>query len=358
MEKALVDRLRTMLHLIFPDAKDVKSNTQITINCPICKSQGDPDYGHHMYISLGADDKPPMYNCFRRSGHSGLLTKSNLETLSNYSQYIDTELMKSIEFHNKRASQFNDYRSIRNTKVDLFIPNQEYSKISKELLQYKLHYLSDIRLGIPFTYQMCRENKIILSLYDFLRANHIKNLTQEKYICDILDQYFLGFLTTNNTSIILRNTITKELNISNRNGIHDIRYLSYKVYPNADTGYYIIPTTCDILKPIEIHIAEGALDIISVCYNLQNNDRKNKIYASVGSKAYLNLMKYFMINMGLVDICFHVYIDSTIERNILDEIAYYMKPLEIDVWIHINTFKGEKDFGVPKDRISHYCYKL
>jgi hypothetical protein len=357
MEQQLVDRLRAMLHLIFPEAKDVRSNTQVTINCPICKQQGDPDYNRHMYISLGSDDKPPMFNCFRRSGHSGLLTLSNLEQLSNYSQYIDTDLMKSIEILNKRNAQFNGYRSIKNNKANLFIPKQEYSKISNELLQHKLNYLSN-RLGIPFTYKMCMSDKIILSLYDFLRVNRIPNLTQEKYICDILDQYFLGFLTTNNTSIILRNTITKDISIPKRSKIHDIRYLSYKVYPNAETGYYIMPSECDILKPIEIHLAEGAFDIISVCYNLMGNDRVNKIYSSVGSKAYINLMKYFMVNLGLIDVVFHVYIDSTIEKDILEEISYYMKPLGIDVYIHINTFKGEKDFGVPKDRISHYRYKL
>ena len=332
------DRLRTMLHKIFPESKDVSSNREVTINCPLCAKQGDPDNGRHMYISLGLDDKPPMYNCFRRTGHSGLLTKYNLEQLSNYSQYIDTVLMDEIENHNRAYSNYGRLQSIREQKMSLIVPDtKKYN--------YKLDYLYT-RLGIPFNTDMCRENKIILSLYEFLYNNYIHTYTMDKRSMDKLDKDFIGFLTNTGTSIIMRN-------ISNTGS----RYIKYNIIENPLTSYYILPSEIDIYKPIEVHIAEGPFDILSIFYNL-NENRKNKVYASIGSKAYLNLIKYLLIDIGLVDFVLHIYIDKNIESNILSTLKKYLYPIDIEVIIHINMYNGEKDYGVPKQHIIDYSYKL
>lgn len=357
----IVDKLRTMLHQIFPEAKDVSGNTQITINCPLCAQSGDPDYGGHMYINLGLGDKPPMFNCFRRTGHSGLLTKSTLEQLSNYSQYIDTELLNEIEKSVSVNSKFSGYRVNRDKVYNVSIPNQVfsnfYNKNSQEFYEMKRRYMSE-RIGIEFTHEMLRKNKIVLGLFDFLNYNHVDRLTLDGRICKILDQYYIGFLTNTNAALIMRNIIQDPTKIPNHTKYHEMRYVKYSINPMASTSYYIIPTSTDILLPVDIYIAEGTFDILSVFYNLQAGCRKNKIYAAIGSKAYMNLIKFILINYGLIMMRLHIYIDTGIEKEILEEIKYHLDPLEIPVYIHINTFHGEKDFGVPKERISDYMYKL
>ena len=332
------DRLRLMLHQIFPEAKDVSSNREVAINCPLCAKQGDIDSGKHMYISLGLDNKPPMYNCFRRTGHSGLLTKYNLEHLSNYSQYIDTVLMEEIENHNKAYSNYGRLQSIREQKLPLIVPDTKKYK-------YKLDYLST-RLGTQFNTDMCRENKIILSLYEFLYNNYIHTYTMDKRSMDKLDRDFIGFLTNTGTSIIMRNLT----NIGSR-------YIKYNIIENAPISYYILPSEINIYKPIEVYIAEGPFDILSIFYNL-NGSRQNKVYASIGSKAYLNLIKYLLVDLGLVNFRLHVYIDKNIENSILYSLKKYLYPIEIEIIIHMNMYNGEKDYGVPKHRIIDYSYKL
>lgn len=347
-----------MLHQMFPEAKDAASGNTVRINCPLCAEAGDPDHDRHMYINLGLNDKPPMFNCFRRTGHSGLLTLSALERFGGLSQYMDTDLILEIENYSKNHSKLMGYQANTKPKYNVFIPNKLFTKNEKEnVIEYKRKYLSS-RIGVDYSYEMINRDKIVLSLYDFLRYNYITKLTQDKVMCDILDAYFIGFLTNTNSSLILRNCIQDISKIKNPTKYHSMRYVKYSLSHNAPLSYYIIPTECDIYKPIQIHIAEGTFDILSVFYNLQNGDRHNKIYAAIGSKAYMNLIKYFLISMGLIMVEFHVYIDSTIEREILDEIKRLLDPLGIRVYIHINTFTGEKDYGVPKNRIADYSYIL
>lgn len=350
MSLETANKLRELLHTIFPEAKDVASGSEVTINCPLCRQQGDPDTGHHMYISLGLNNKPPMFNCFRRTGHSGLLTKHSLDLLSNHSQYVDTRLFEEIEKENNRLYNYRGYDQIRTDKLAIYAYNEE-SKKNK----HKLDYISN-RIGVPITVQDCIQNKIVLSLKQFLYNNHIQEITRDRRMIDLLDEHFIGFLTNTNTSLIMRNTI-KDTSLM-KNKYYAMRYIKYNIIQNPMTSYYSIPSECDIYKPIEIHIAEGPFDILSIFYNLQHCDRKNKAYAAIGSKAYLNLIKYYFISLGLINVRFHIYIDNGIEESILKNIAYKLKPLHIDTYIHINVYKNEKDFGVPLNRISDYCYKL
>lgn len=340
---SISDRLRDMLHKIFPDAKDVSAQREITINCPLCEMQGDPDKGKHMYISLGLDGKPPMFNCFRRTGHSGLLTTHALEQLSHYSQYIDTELMDEIKKQTMVSSIYGRTQAIREEKMPLIVNHNK----STEKYTKKIEYISN-RIGIPFNIQMVQENKIILGLYDFLEYNHINTLTRDSRIVEELDNNFVGFLTNTNTSIIMRNLYEGGLG----------RYIKYNVINNAPISYYVIPSDCDLYKPIELHIAEGTFDILSIFYNLHNGDRKNKIYAAIGSKAYLNLIRYFLTEMGIVNMTLHIYIDRNIESEILNSIRRWLYPIGIETIIHINSYKNEKDFGVPKNKIRDYSYIL
>ena len=83
------DMLRERLHLLFPDAKDASSRREVRINCPMCERDGFPDRGHHLYISLGYGDKPPMYNCFKNMNHRGVLTNRFIETFSVNPKYMD-----------------------------------------------------------------------------------------------------------------------------------------------------------------------------------------------------------------------------------------------------------------------------
>lgn len=346
------DQLRELLHSLFDSAKDASGNKEVQINCPLCNKEGNPDSGKHMYISLGYDDKPPMYNCFKNINHRGILTKSFLEENSDNPQVLDIELLNKIESHTKNVSNLSRYRLNKQGKLNINSINLENNKLSS----IKLNYINT-RLGLNLDYNELSKNKIILNILDLLKYNNITKYTRDYRVLELLNTYFLGFLVNNNSCIILRN-------LTDKNKIKlpeylDNRYIKYNITNQSiHNSYYIIPTICDIYKHIKIHISEGTFDIISIFYNLRNRDRNNNIYASIGGNTYEKLIEYFICDLGLIDIEFHIYIDNDISNYIIPNIKSKLVPLDIDCYIHMNMKEGEKDFGVNKNRIKEYIYKL
>jgi hypothetical protein len=137
-----------------------------------------------------------------------------------------------------------------------------------------------------------------------------------------------------------------------------MNYLTINNNENNIGGYYIIPTVCDLLKPITVNIAEGPFDILSIYYNIKNKDENNQIYCSMGNNMYFKCIRYFLEVLGLIEIDIHIYIDNDVNKNVLDTIRDYILPLQIPVYIHSNIYPGEKDFGIPKEKIKEYVYSL
>lgn len=340
------DALREQLHRLFSSAKDRAGNREVAINCPLCAREGRPDKGQHMYISLGYNDSPPlMYNCFRNMDHHGQFSISDLEQLSDYPQYIDTDLYNKVCNLSKRVSQINRYRLNENKKLS--INNTIYTNINKEM-EIKRQYINN-RLGIQLSYKDLADNKIIISLLDFLNMNYINIYTRSQYTMQLLDRFFIGFLTNNNSTVIMRN-------VDNKNcpddSICKLRYIKYTIPTNPiDSGYYIIPSKCDIFKPISIYLAEGPMDILSIFYNIHNADRINKVYCSIGGNTYKKAIQYFISELGIIDCAFHIYLDNDISNYMIMDVVNTIKPLGYEIYLHNNIYEGEKDYGVPKDRI-------
>lgn len=353
MNDEIQDRLREQLHMLFPDAVDRSGKREVAINCPYCEREGNPDHGNHCYISLGYNNTPPlMYNCFRNINHKGIFTIMELQDISSCSQYLDADLINEIANLNKSNSYFNRHslNKFKNLTIFNTIPKMD------EILEFKIKYINE-RLGVNLSYGDICSNKIILSIKDFLKFNNINYYTRSEYSMEILDKYFIGFLTNTNSSIIMRRIVDdiKELPESLSG-----RYIKYTIPTTPiDSGYYIIPTQTNILSDnIEIHIAEGTFDILSVFYNVCNGSRHNKVYVSIGGNKYDNCMKYFISNMGIIDCVFHVYIDNDIKQYVLDRLKTIIKPLGYKIYIHTNIYEGEKDYGVIKSHIRDYVREL
>ena len=345
------EKLRKQLHILFPEAKDCGGGREVSINCPLCNQSGMPDHGNHMYISLGDNDKPPMYNCFRNIEHRGVLTKSLLEQFTQTPQCVDSGLMEEMEKHIKTASNLSAYRLNKNKKYGFFIPIPNKNKIN----DYKLGYINQ-RLGIHLDYKDLPDLKIVLSLGELLRYNHIEQVTRTPYIIDFINAYFVGFMTNTNGVLIMRNLADLKNNKKIPQSLQT-RYVKYNIVQNALSGYYVLPTQCNLYHHIDLRIAEGTFDILSVFYNVCGGNRIDNIYASIGGNTYLSAVRYFISTLGLIDVTVHLYIDNDILNSVLSQIKRIVCPLA-DVIIHMNTFAEEKDFGVSPDRIQEYTYKL
>lgn len=348
-DNIIQDQLRKQLKKLFPDYKESGNRKEFMINCPLCAKEGRPDHGYHMYISLGYDDKPPMYNCFKNHNHRGVLSKSFLEQNTQYPQYMDTGVLSQVAKRNSALSDLGRYRQIRQGKYEFYTPVSN-SEIKSNT---KLGYLNK-RLGCNLSLIDLQSLKIVVNLKDFLAYNHISQITRSQYTIDLIDQYFIGFLTNNNSTIILRNLVKDRKKLPE---IVQDRYIKYSIVEGGFSGYYTIPSIVDIYRPVDIHIAEGPFDILSV-YLLNSMNNVQHIYSSIGGNSYLNAMKYYILECGIVNPIFHLYIDNDIPNQFLDQIKRVIKPLNLQVYIHMNIAPNEKDFGVSPERIKHYSYTL
>lgn len=346
------EKLKENLSILFPDHQLASNGREFRINCPMCEREGYPDKGYHLYISVFESDKPPMYNCFRNSTHRGVLTKSFIEQYSTYPQYVDTDLLDLIRNQANRLAGMNRYRFNKNYGFRLINPIPKNDNRS----MIKLSYINK-RLGTNLSLEDMVSLKIVLNLGEFIYNNRL-TLTRSDKSVFALDEYFVGFLSNNNAFIRLRripDSLGKEFTYI------DKRYMNYKTIddPNANSGYYIIPSVCDKLKPIRINIAEGQFDILSVFLNLCGRNTNNNIYAAIGSNSYLATMKYFLEEYGLINVEYHLYIDNDISNNVLPMIKnIFCNELGYTVFVHVNMKDGEKDFGVPIDRIQEHVYQL
>lgn len=327
-----------------PGAKYASGKKVIVKRCNLCGDSDDMRKAH-MYILFG-DDRPIIYYCQKCKG-TGLVTHN---TLMEWGVY-DSILSSGIGEYNKdKLSKSNNYKYI-----DKEIYHLENYICDSRLSREKLKYIND-RLGTELTYNDLIDNKIILNLGDLLDHNKIYNYTRDPSIMKQLDENFIGFISHDNAFVNLRC-----LNEGRVSKSIDRRYINYNIFNkfNNTQRFYTIPTSINLNynKRIKLHVAEGAFDILSIYYNLRNQE-KHSIYTSIGGSGYLNLIKNFILNMQLIYLEVHVYLDNDIDTKIAYKIRDHLSIYNIPLYIHRNVMSGEKDFGVRKERITEKIIQL
>lgn len=329
----------------FKEFKFNDSRGEILVRCRFC---GDSIHlsSAHFYVNIGSYNRPPVYHCFK-CGASGILTPSVLldllkdDILDDEDYNAIADLGKSLK---SKITRMNLNMNSSGRHVHRVIYNSPIK--NKSILKPKLDYLNS-RLGLNLSIEEYQKNKVIFSIKDFLYKNSIP-FTRKENIMEELDEYFVGFLSLDNGFIILRN-------VNDTNGfLSDHRYVNYNIF-NSYTNhmrYYCIPNTINILKgnSINIHIAEGCFDILSILYNLRK-EKENNIYIASNGKGYYAVAKLLLDRFGIYNPIFHFYPDKDVSN---EELNWYIRKLydmNYQIHIHRNSYDGEKDFGVPKDRI-------
>ena len=331
-----------------PTSKLVSGGTHIACRCFYCPDGRNPS-SKHFYISIPqSNDEPSMYYCHKCHA-SGIVTYKTLLDWGIYDDQIAEDLIE----HNKNASKKIGNRKY--FKSDHYVLHNIITTDS-EVSRYKLKYFND-RIGTNLSYDELRDLKIVLNLGDIFKTNQLEN-TRNPNIMKELDQYFLGFLSIDNAFLNMRRTIDEGIVYK---GI-DKRYINYKVFDKVDTSerFYTIPTMVDLgnKERLNIHIAEGPFDIVSVYINLRQ--REPGIYSAIGGSNYHGQVSYFLRLVSNPYINFHIYPDNdNIGSNqAMNKLAMFLKPTGAHLFIHRNIKEGEKDFGVPIDRINEAVMQL
>ena len=315
------------------------SKTQHTVRCPYC---GDSSNINHSHFSIKIDvsdpTSPMLYNCLK-CPVSGLLTASVLEELGIHSDDINAALSRV-----RSTTRYNKYTNIK---------TEEYSvpMYSNNAINYtKVDYINN-RLGTDFTFEECKDLKIIMDLSVFMVINEIPYINGiSPGMLKLIDSSYVGFLSNNRNCIVYR-LINPKLPYN--------RYLKVKINSNNldPNSYYSIPNSIDMMytNDINVHIAEGTFDILSVYANLNNCNRENNYYYAVCGFGY-NTIIDSMIAMGInTGLNIYIYADKDKTDN---EILWKVnndrnRPWINSLYICRNGYPGEKDYGVPKDRIIH-----
>lgn len=326
---------------IVPTAKVASGGKEIVIRCPFCGDSKNLRHAHFYMSVPQSQEDISLYQC-KRCPNKGIISDELLRRIG----CNDSNIMIEITKHNAEVMSLPKYKSLK--KINIY--PLKWNLIRKDPNnQIKLDYINK-RIGSNFTIFDLAKVKIILNLYDVININHLE-LTRHQMVCNDLDKYFMGFISFDNSYCGLRKVTDKELH----NAVNK-RYINYSLVNKTDDrkNFYVIPTKIDILDPapVKIHIAEGQFDILSIYYNLnQCNDYQN-IYMACGGKSYSQALEFILTESGIINYEIHFYPD----RDVTDNEFYYdvLRRVELlpgDIYIHRNVFNGEKDFGVPKERI-------
>lgn len=307
------------------------NNKQHYTRCPYC---GDSQNLSHAHLSIKIDvesDSAMVYRCLK-CGVTGMVTINTLEELG---LYVDNDMRKELKSYNRKAMVMGNLVNLEFERYVAPVSNDVLSK-------YKLKYIND-RLGINLTPEEAKEEKIVLSINDFMKENHLTKIDGlNSWMLQNLENNYVGFLSCNNNVIIFRDTTGKQ----------KYRYYKIIINPknvNQDT-FFATPNRISLMytNNIHVHIAEGTFDILSVKHNLIKKTDNNYFYAMCGYGS-ISILKYLIhhgINTGIT---LHIYSDN--DKTDWNQKKYLFNKTYITEWIdhiyiHRNGYQTEKDYGV------------
>ena len=334
--------------------KSAAGGSQCTIRCIYCGDSRDPR-NQHMYI--GPDRRNNMvlsYHCFL-CNTGGAITPKFFRDMECY----DTELINEVYEYNrniwkngppKNSGYEVDTRRRRNREHKKTIIRAPFPG-EDENIELKLNYINN-RLGIRLNFEESAKLKIILNLNRYLRDNHIWGSTRNKEIMMELSRVTIGFLSVDNSHVILRTVVDpNEVRLSET---IRMRYINYTVFTAPGNYlYYIIPGVVDPTRKITICITEGPFDILGVYFHVVKNHDNCLFAAAAGKTGYCSLMNYIFTRIQIPPIMcdLHVYSDNDMDVREFDKLMKQMYELNVRVTLHKNAKQGEKDYGVPANRI-------
>lgn len=329
-------------------ARVIPSGREIACACPFCGDSKSDPYATSFYINIDqSSENFMMYHCFRANcNSSGLVNEEFLDNIGFTNRSSVKELNEF--FYNRGVSVGGKYRS-KKSKTLINVINS-LSPIAEK----KKDYINK-RLGLDLSYEDLYNLKINLDLLELLKLNEIKISDDKIYQYTNLSNYGISFLSAYNDYVIVRD-------VSKSNKLRK-RYTNVNIFDNYEnaTKAYCIPTDLDLLSPdpYTINISEGVFDILSVKYNLKHDKSKNQLYLAACGSGITRTLMQFIRQYGLINSKIHVYSDSDVDLSRYEQLEL-LKPYlkNPDITIHYNDMKGEKDFGVPKNRIKEIKTKI
>lgn len=338
------EMLKNFLLNNFPDAKKASGGTEVVTRCHFCGDSRDRS-SRHLYIGINKYDQI-AYHCFKCNA-GGLVDAKFFRDMNIF----DVDLINTVVQANIKQIQGIYSGGSLNRRIMSFSSPRLMCSGDDRTLK-KLKYINN-RLGSHMDLFDFKEFKIVPNILEYLEDNRVTTVSRHPDIMKELDFGFLGFLSADNTHIVMRRLVPEDKVHPNIRG----RYVNYNIFPSYSkgVGYYVIPGQIDKLRPCRIVIAEGVFDILSVYLNCGLNTHNTVYAAACGKTGYIPLMNYLFLTVGIpyYGVEIHIYSDNDVTEYDIANIRNYLTRIGItnNRYIHFNSYPGEKDFGVPGNRI-------
>lgn len=313
-------------------SKLTTSHDELIVRCPYCGDSKNP-HKAHLYIKT----EPPFCFYCQKCNTSGIM---NAESFSDF-QFNDSELLLEIVNNLKESKKsLKESKNISGSRLQI-------KATSYNNYFFKLNYFNQ-RFGSNYTEQdLIEKFKGVLSLIDLIENNNIilPNTDFYKYLVSNLDAKHLGFLSSDHSHLICRDTTnTEKLRYYNLNLVSDKEMNTKK--------FYTIRKDINILsKELELNITEGLFDIIGVYTNIATEEEKESdsvVFSAACGKGYVALINHFL-RMGFLNLKIKIYSDSDVDMNFYRSLKKIPVLQDKRIEIYYNT--KNKDFGVNKNMI-------
>ena len=303
---------------------------EIRVRCPYCGDSKKDMSAAHLYIEMSP---PFLFHCFKCET-AGFLTQKVLQDLEVYENKVALGLIEA----NKSVKE-NQNIQLKTThfKNLLLEPDLNTLETQNTLNYFNTRFgtnLDPVFISKKFNCVL-NPSKFITDNNIFIRAGGF-NYSEG-----------IGFLSSDRSHVVFRDIY----------GRQQKRYNNLNLYQQnnikSSSKIYNISADLDILKEkVNLVITEGIFDIIGVYLAFYKDTlaENNTIFAAACGKGY-NAVILNYIRMGFLDFDLTIYSDNDVDINFfksLKNISQYLHNSKIT--IYYNT--QEKDFGVPKDRIS------
>lgn len=288
----------------------------IIAKCPYCASHHTDKEHLHLYIST----EIPIFHCFQ----AGCEGHGNISKLIKYLQghdtsdkFIDKTLLKESV---KRVKVFSEDKV-----VDIKLPD-----LNSSLFQNKLFYLkkrlkfANVDINTIFG--------LVFDIDKFLEINQVPIPENLFRIKDFLHNNFVGFLTKNQTTLILRNIDEGS----------DFRYYKIKLQNSKFLDYYQVPGFSPDSN--QIVLSEGIFNIMTEhIFDTLNINKSTRLFASALSSKFDSLIKSIVFHEQVFRANVIILSDNGVELDYYKKMKQYNNHIIDSLSVYYN--KTGKDFN-------------
>lgn len=335
-ELAQIESVRNLILRNKKPSYQTTNRKEVRVRCPYCGDSKKDKNHAHMYIQM----RPPFVFYCQKCSTSGVLNQQTLRDLNIFNNDLSLSILEA----NKSVKNLSGTHKVSFKKHNPTLTKEE-TNYSVNALNY---FNSRYEIGFDNDY-IVERFKAITNSHQFFIENNIP-VPIDKYRRPLYDfNNSIGFLSSDGSHVIFRDITNQQpKRYYNLNLFDDDRSTSNKIY-NIKSGV-------DMLQDeINLVMTEGIFDIIGVYEHLyrdkvESEGKNNHIFAAAAGKGYNAVISHY-VRMGFLNLNITIYSDADVDPSFFRELkssSVYIKNQPIT--IYYNT--KEKDFGVPRDRIS------